>query len=35
MSRPQARLPANREAIATYNRHVGERGVFSDGVRCF
>ncbi|WP_350448702.1 type II toxin-antitoxin system CcdA family antitoxin [Pseudomonas solani] len=26
---------ANREAIAAYNRHVDEHGVFSDGVRRF
>ncbi|WP_271104907.1 type II toxin-antitoxin system CcdA family antitoxin [Pseudomonas tohonis] len=32
MSRPQAWLPANREAIAAYSRHVDERGVFCDGV---
>lgn len=28
-------LAENRDAIAAYNRHVEERGVFSDGLRSF
>lgn len=35
VSKAQAWLLANREAIAAYNRHVDEHGVFSDGVRRF